>query len=329
MSTHPWQIRAIVSCTVSFLGAIGSPAAQAAERYPARPVRFVVPYAPGGGSEITARAIGQKLYESLGQSFIIDTRPGAGSMIGTEIVARSTPDGYTLILADMPHSINTVVYAKPRYHALNDFAPITVVGTAPIMVVAHPTLPYNSLKEMLALPKATTEKIPVGSPGLGSAPHMTYELLRARSGFSLNHVPYKGGGPLMIDVVAGQIPMGVSATPSTLPHVRAGRLKGIAITSLARHPLAPNVPTVAESGVPGFDVIHWYGVLAPARTPKAIVDLLNGEIHKALNAPEVRERFTQLAIDLAPGSPEDFRKRIEGDLVRWGEAAKTSGLRLD
>ncbi len=301
----------------------------AAERYPNRPVRFVVPYAPGGGSEITARAIGQKLYESLGQTFIIDTRPGAGSMVGTEIVARSTPDGYTIILADMPHSINSVVYSKPRYHAVKDFAPITVVGTAPIMLVAHPTHPYNSLKEMMSQPRATTAKLAFGTAGLGSAPHMTYEWLHARTGFSMIHVPYKGGGPLTIDVVAGQIPLGFSATPSTLPHVRAGRLKGLAITSRERHALLPNVPTVIESGVPDFEVIHWYGVLAPAGTPRPIVDLLHREITKSLAAPEVRERFTQLAIDVAPTTPDEFRQRIEGDLARWGEVVKKAGIRLD
>jgi len=312
-----------------FAALLAVPAAQAAERYPSRPVRFVVPYAPGGGSEITARVIGQKLYESLGQTFVIDTRPGAGSMIGTELVARSAPDGYTIILADMPHSINSVVYSKPRYHAVKDFAPITVVGTAPIMLVAHPTFPHRSLKEMMALPRSATEKFAFGTAGLGSAPHMTSEWLRARTGFTMNHVPYKGGGPLMIDVVAGQIPLGFSASPSSIPHVRAGRLKGLAITSRNRHPLAPDVPTVIESGVPDFEVIHWYGVLAPAGTPRPIVDLLHREIVKSLAAPEVRERFTQLAIDMAPGTPEEFRQRIEGDLVRWGEVVKKAGLRLD
>ncbi len=253
----------------------------AAERYPTKPVRFIVPYAPGGGSDTIARVLGLKLGEALGQTFVVDNRPGAASMIGTEIVAKAPGDGYTLILADVPHAINVATSDKPTYDAVKDFAPIMLVGTTPQIMVAHPSFAANSLKELLAMPRAQTEKFAVGTSGTGSSPHMTYELLRLRTGLALNHVPYKGGGPAIADVIAGQIPIGLLGSPVSIPHLRSGRMKGLGITSAKRHPVVPIIPTFDESGVTGFVVSHWYGIFASAGTPPATVKLLHTEVARA------------------------------------------------
>lgn len=303
--------------------------ASAAATYPTRPVRMVIPYAPGGGSDISGRAIGQKLGEWTGQTFVVDNRPGAGSMVGTEIVARAAPDGYTIILADMPHSINSVAYSKQRYDAVKDFAPISLVATAPMMWVAHPSFPANSFKELIALAKAQPGKLSFGTSGIGSAPHMTYEWLRHRTGLDLNHVPYKGGGPAIADVVANHIPLAFNATPPSIGHVREGRMKGIGISSATRHPLLPNVPTFMEAGVTGFSLMHWYGILATGGTPREVVTLLNGLIRKALDEPDVKNRFAQLALDISPSSPEAFRTMLEGDVKRWREVVRQANIRLD
>ena len=297
--------------------------------YPDKPVRFVVPYAPGGGSDIIARVVGAKLGEALGQSFVVDNRPGAASMIATEIVAKAQGDGYTLILADVPHTINVSTYAKPTYDAVKDFAPIMLVGAAPQIMVAHPTFAVNSLKELLAMPRAQTEKIAMGTSGTGSSPHMTYELLRLRTGLVLNHVPYKGGGPATADAVAGQIPIAFNAAPVSMPFLRSNRLKGLGITSAKRHPLVPNIPTFEEAGVANFTIAHWYGVLAPAKTPPAVIKTLHAEIQKALQTPEVKERFAALALDISSMGPDEFRSVIETDVKRWREVVVKSGIRIE
>jgi len=301
----------------------------AAEKYPSRPVRLIVPYAPGGGSDTIARVIGQKLGERLGQAFVIDTRPGAASLVGTEIVAKAAGDGYTLILADVPHAINPAIAVKPSYDAVKDFAPIMRVVTSTQVLAAHPSFKLNSLKELLALPRAQTEKISMASTGQGGSPHMTYELLRARTGLTLNHVPYKGGGPAISDLVANQVPLALTGSPVIVPHIKTGRIKGLAMTAATRNPLLPGVPTFIESGVPDFVVAHWYGFLAPAGTPPAIIKLLHQEIARALDQPDVRERLGSLALEMAPLGPDEFRKLIEADVKRWKEVVKQSGIKMN
>ena len=321
-----------MGCLIRLLAAVCAlllPAAEAADRYPSRPVRFVVPYAPGGGSDTIARLLGQKLGERLGQTFVIDTRPGAASMIGTEIVAKAAGDGYTLILADVPHAINVTTAAKPTYDAIRDFAPILRVATAPQVLAAHPSFSANSLKELLAMPRSQTEKIAMGMSGQGSSPHMSYELLRLRTGLVLNHVPYKGGGPAITDLVAGQIPLAFNASPPIVPHVQGKRIKGIGITAAGRHPLLPDVPTFVESGVKDFVVAHWYGVLASGGTPPAVIRLLHQEIARALELPDVKARFAGLALDIAPLGPDEFRRLIESDVKRWKDVVVKSGIKLN
>lgn len=302
---------------------------QAAENYPSRPVRFIVPYAPGGGSDTVARLLGQKMGERLGQTFVIDTRPGAASLIGTEIVAKAAGDGYTLILSDVPHAINAVILAKPVYDAVKDFAPIMQVATAPQVLVAHTSFKAATLKELIAMPRTQTEKFALGTSGQGSSPHMSYELLRIKTGLVLNHVPYKGGGPAIADVVANQISLAFNASPPIVPHIKAGRIKGLAMTAATRHALLPGVPTFIESGVVDFVVAHWYGVLASNGTAPAIVNLLQKEISHALELPDVKARFASLALDIAPLGPREFGKLIESDVRRWKDVVIKSGIKIN
>ena len=306
-----------------------APAAHSADAYPSRPVRFVVPYAPGGGSDTIARVLGLKLGETLGQTFVVDDRPGAASMTGTQLVAKSPNDGYTIILSDVPHAINVSTYSRPGYDAVKDFAPIVMVGTVPQIMVAHPSFQVNSLKELLALPRAQTEKFAMGTSGTGSSPHMTYELLHLRTGLVLNHVPYKGGGPATTDAVAGQIPIAFNGAPVSMPYLRNGRLKGLGITSAQRNPLVPNIPTFEESGVPNFVIAHWYGVLAPAGTPPAVIKTLHTEIAQALQTQDVKDRFSALAINIANLDPQAFAKVIAADVRRWREVVATAGIRIE
>jgi len=306
-----------------------SGAIYAAGVYPSRPVRFIIPYPPGGGSDITGRAIGEKMAQSLAQTVVIDNRPGATSLIGTEITVRAPADGYTIILADAPHTINAVVYKKKRYDAIHDFAPITLVATSPQVFLAHPSFRLNTFKELLAMPKAETEKLSLGSSGLASGPHMTYEWLRVKTGLTLNHVPYKGGGPSLADGVAGQIPLVLNALPAAMPFIKPGRLKVLAVTSRERHPALPNTPTVIESGVKDFVTWQWYGILGPAGVPRDIVNLLNREVHKAMATKEVKERFSMLAFDAAPGTPEEFLALLKSEDARWKDVVKEVKVSLD
>jgi tripartite-type tricarboxylate transporter receptor subunit TctC len=319
----------IVLAIITSAALLAPPAIAADAGYPLRPVRLVVPYPPGGGSDITGRAIGNKLTEYLGQTFVIDNRPGATGLIGTLIVARAPADGYTIILADAPHTINSLVYAKAPYDAIRDFTPINLVATSPQALLAHPKFSANTLQELLAMPRAQTEKLAMGSSGLASGPHLVYEWLKLRTGLTLNHVPYKGGGPSLADAAAGQIPLVMNAVPAALPHVRAGRLKVLAITSPQRHPLLPGTPTFVESGVKDFVTFQWYGIFGPAGVAKNIVSTLNQSINKALTAPEVKERFAALTFDSAAGTPDDFRKLLVAEDQRWKDVLRQVKIQLD
>jgi tripartite-type tricarboxylate transporter receptor subunit TctC len=308
--------------------ALAAPAL-AAEKYPSRPIRMIVPYPPGGGSDLTGRAIGQKLGEALGQTVVVDNRPGATGLIGTELAAKAPADGYTIILADAPHTINALVYSKPRYDAIRDFAPINLVATSPQGLFAHASFKVSTLKELIAMPRAQTEKLAMGTSGLASGPHLVYESLRLKTGLTLNHVPYKGGGPSLADAAGGQIPLVMNAVPAAMPYVKAGRLKALAITAPKRHPQLPEVQTFQEAGVPDFVSFQWYGVLAPARSPKAIVTLLNREINKAMDSPDIRDRFVKLTFDLTPGPPEAFLRLLQDEDRRWREVLRQVQIRLD
>jgi tripartite-type tricarboxylate transporter receptor subunit TctC len=302
----------------------------AAQEWPAKAVRIVVPFSPGGIADSSARNISERLGARLGQSVVIENKPGAAGNIGAEMVAKSAPDGYTLLLGyDGTIVVNPHVYAKTGFDVLRDFAPVTKLGDAGVIVVAHPSLPVKDLRELIALGKARPGTLSYGSAGTGSSAHLACEMLSQRTGTNLVHVPYKGGGQAIADVVGGQIPLACTAVAGANQFMKTGRLKGLGLSSAKRAAGAPEVPTFIESGLPGFVVDSWVGILAPARTPRAIVDRLYAEITALLQTPEVRERYAALGIEPVGNPPEEFGAQIRADLERWGPVVRQANIRIE
>jgi len=301
-----------------------------AQDYPTKPIRLIVPFAAGGGSDFVGRLIALKLTEQLGQTVVADNRPGAASLLGTQIAAHAAADGYTLLLADSGFTINIAFFKDPKYDALKDFDPISVVAETPYILVVNPGLSYSSsIKDFIAAAKAQPGKLTIGSAGSGSGTHMTGELFRLRAGINMIHVPYKSVGPALSDVVAGQIQSTISTAPVTLPLSKAGRVKILAAAAPKRSQLLPDVPTFAESGVNDVNVSNWYSVISVGGTPPAIIKLLNREIARAVAAPDTKERLAVSALEAAPNSPEEFRKKIADELQRWSRVIKDAGIRQE
>jgi len=321
----------VLSCIVALLALtfVDASAQNAPPSYPTKFIRFIVPYAPGGSSDVLARTISQKLNDALGQTLVIDNRPGAGSMIGTDIAAKSPADGYTIILSDMPHTINPSIYAKVPYDPIRDFAPVTLIGVSPMFLFAHPSLQATNIKEFIALAKTQPGKIAIASGGTGATTHLMAELLQTHAGIKLNHVPYKGAGPALSDVVAGQVPATFTSMATAAPFAKSGRLRILGVTTSKRMAAFPDVPTFEESGVSGMVVEHWWGVMAPAGMPKAIIDKLRAAIVNAVNSPEVRERFTALSVEPRTTTPEQFRALLESDVKRWAKVVKDAGIHIE
>jgi tripartite-type tricarboxylate transporter receptor subunit TctC len=302
----------------------------AAQEWPARQIRIVVPFSPGGIADTSARAISEKLGARLGQPVVIENKPGAAGNIGSELVAKSAPDGYTLLLGyDGTIVINPHVYSRTGFDVLRDFAPVTKLGDAGVLVVAHPSLPVKDLRELIAYAKSNPGQLSYGSAGTGSSAHLACEMLSQRAGIGLVHVPYKGGGQAIADAVGGQIPLACTAVAGANQFMRTGRLRGLGLSSAKRAAGAPEVPTFIESGLPGFVVDSWVGILAPARTPRAIVERLYAEITALLQTPEVRERFGVLGVDPVGNSPDEYAAQIRADLERWGPVVKQAGIRIE
>jgi len=309
--------------------ALAAPAVLA-QAYPTKSIRMIVGFAPGGGTDVTARLFGARFAESMGQNVIVDNRPGAGSNIATDLVAKSTPDGYTLLMTVSSHAINVSLYGKLPYDPVKDFAPISLVAVAPNILVAHPSAGVSTAKELVAAARAKPGQITYGSPGNGTAQHLAMELFRSMAGIQLIHVPYNGGGPATAAALGGQTQLMTSSLPTALPHVRAGRLRSLGVTSAERTPLAPDFATVAESaGLPGYEATVWYGMLAPAGTPAAVVRKLNGEIERALNQKETRDRLVQLGFEPYRNTPEQFAELVKADIVKWGKVVRDSGAKAD
>ena len=300
-----------------------------AQAYPVKPVRFIVPWPTGGGTDVFARAIGQKLTDSLGQSFIVDNRPGAAGNIGAELTAKSPPDGYTIIMATVTLATNPSMYAKLGFDPIKDLAPITLVAGVPHLLVVNPSIPAASVKELIALAKAKPAQLNYASAGNGSPFHIAAELFKNLASVDIVHVPYKGGGPAVTDVVGGQVHMTFANLVAVLPQVRAGRLRALGITSAKRSQAAPEIPTIAESGLPGYDFTSWFGVLAPAGTPREVISRLNAEIVKILNSPEIKERLSKDGADLVAGSPEEFASYLKAETAKWARVIKAAGIRAD
>jgi tripartite-type tricarboxylate transporter receptor subunit TctC len=296
--------------------------------YPSKPVRVIVPFPAGGPVDVIGRPVVEKLREALGQPFVMDFRPGAGSIIGSEIVARAEPDGHTLLFTASQHSVNPSVYTKLPYDTLKDFTPVSQVAVGPLILVVHPGVEANNVRELIELAKATPRKLNYASASAGSAFHMAAEIMKSMAGIDMVHIPYKGGAPATMDLVAGQVDL-MFGSSFAMPHVRAGKLRLLAVTSARRSAIMPEVPTVAESGLPGFDVDTWYGVLAPAGTPRPVVELLAREIDKAVRDPKIVQGLRELILEPKGGTPETFAEAIAREVPRWIKVAKEAGVKLD
>lgn len=319
---------AVLACIATLAGAgAGSALAQ---NYPTRVVRIVVPQAPGAQSELFARMLGQKLGESLGQPVISDPRPGAGGAIGAEVAARAAPDGYTLLMAtNSTHGSNPALYAKLPYDPIRDFAPITLTVGMPYVMSVHPSLPATSLKQLIAFAKARPGQLNFASAGNGSTHHLCGELFKSMARVSIVHVPYKGGPPATAATAGGEVSMLFNTVGSVYPSIRSGRLRALGVTTSRRSDTLPEVPTMAEAGLPGFELQSWFGLLAPAATPTPIIGRLNSDTIKALNAPEMRSAIATMGANIMSGSPESFADHIKSEIARIGEIVKAAGIRVE
>ena len=298
-----------------------------AAAYPERPVRLVVPAAPGGAIDVVGRIVGQKLSDVLKQNVVIDNRAGANNIIGTEIAARSAPDGYTLLITAGAHTINPAVYRKLPYDALRDFTPIShIVNSGGLVIVVHPSFAARTLQQLIDAARASPGKIAYGSAGVGNSTHLAGELFQVMAGVKLNHVPYKSAGPAVNDLLGGQIPLMFGPSPVVVPMVQAGRLRPLAFTGLKRSAQLPDVPTVDEAGVKGYEMSGWYGLYGPRATPKAIVDKLNAAVRQIVQMPDTRERFAALNLEPVGSSPEEFAQFLKLDLRKYAEIAKKAGI---
>lgn len=299
------------------------------QSYPTRPIRFIAPYVPGGGVDFVSRVIATRLSETIGQQVIVENRPGGGTNIGSELVARSAPDGYTLLVGGVPNTVNPFLFKNLPYHVEKDFAPVTQTTTAPNLLAVHPSLPVRSVKELIALAKARKGELTFASAGVGSSNHLSGELFRVMAGVDVVHVPYKGGGAAVVDLVAGQVSMYFGTTPSTVPQVRAGRLRALAVTTLKRTRAAPDVPTMDEAGLRGFENAAWHGLLAPAGTPPAVINRLHGEVVKVLRFPDIIERMAGQGVDVIGGTPAELAAFIKQDLVKYEKLVKAAGIKVE
>jgi tripartite-type tricarboxylate transporter receptor subunit TctC len=301
-----------------------------AQDYPNKPIRLIVPFGAGGGSDYVGRLVGQKLTEQMGQTVVVENRPGAASLLGTELAARAAPDGYTLLLADSGFTINPAFYRNTKYDPLKDFDPITVVAETPYLLVVNPALPYaGSLKEFLAAARAQPGTINIGSAGNGSGTHLSGELFKLRAGLNLTHVPYKSAGASVADVVSGQIQSSMSSAPPALPLVKAGRLRILASAAAKRSALLPDVPTFAEAGVADVHVTNWYSVMSVGGTPKPVLKRLHDELMRAIASADMREKLAAGALEPAPNTPEEFRRMVAAELARWAQVMKEAGIRQE
>jgi len=305
-------------------------AAAAEPQYPQKPIRIIVQFTPGTSTDIMARLIAQKMSEHWGQQVLVDNRPGAGAVLGTEIGAKAPPDGYTLTMAvSSAFGINPTLYSKLPYDAIRDFAPIANLGLTPQTLVASPSAGWRTVKEFVAAAKAKPGAINYASLGSGSTSHLTMEMFRSTAGIKLNHVPFKGSADAATQLMGGQVPVMCDAIPATQPHIKSGKLRGLGIATLTRSPFLPDLPTIAESGYPGFEAVGWIGIAAPAKTPPAIIEKLNAEMKRILGQPDVKEKLATLAFTPVGDSPAQFAAYIKSEIAKWGKAVKDSGAKAD
>ena len=318
-----WKFPVIAATNILSLALVATAAAQS---YPAKPVRMIAASSPGSAVDIVARIVAQKLGEQIGQQIIVDNRAGAGGNIGAELAAKAPPDGYTLFMGTPAHAINTGLYRKLNYDLVRDFAPVSQVTSGQYVVVVHPSLPVRSVKELIALARAKPGQLNYASAGSGNATHLAGELFNSAARVKLVHVPYKGSGPAVIDLVGGQVQVMFANLTAVLPQVKTGRVRALAVTGEKRAAAAPGLPTMIESGVPGYVVISWFGVLVPAATPREIVMRLNADLAQAMRAPDVRERLAGEGAEPTVGTPEQFGAFIRADIAQWTKVIKNAGI---
>jgi len=317
------RLRAVLLALAGSAVALGA----SAQTYPSRPVRFIVPFPPGGGNDIVGRIVALRLSEALGQPVVVDNRGGAGGTIGTDIVAKSPPDGHTLLINNISLAVNATLFEKLPYDTLRELAPVTLVGRQPNLLVVNPSVPAQSVRELLALAKAKPGQINYGSGGVGTASHLATELMKLTAQIELVHVPYKGLGPALTDLIGGQVQLIISTMASASPQVKAGKLRALAVTTARRSSFFPEVPTMDEAGVRGYEFDTWYGLLVPAGTPRPIVQRLNQETARVLNSAAVKEQFTPQGLEAAPGSPEQFGAYLKAEVDKWRKVVKASGAK--
>jgi len=320
--------RACCRALLALVAGIGAHVSSYAQ-YPTKAVRFILPFPPGGGTDTLARILGGKLAEGLGQQVVLDNRPGAGANIGAEIAAKSPPDGYTLLMSNVAHAINATLYSKLNYNFLRDFAPVSLLASTPNIVVVHPSIPARSVKELVALAKARPNQLDFASSGSGSSAHLAGVLFQQLAGVQMNHIPYKGGGPAVVALVGGQVAIGFATTPSVIGHIKAGKLRGLAVTGPKRSPSTPELPTVSEAGVKGYEVTGWYGMLVPTGTPKEVIARLHAESNKVIRLPDVKERIEAAGFETLGTSPEEFGAFMKSEVEKWAKVVKASGARAD
>lgn len=319
----------IVCLTVALGAVVAAAPAFPQQQYPAKPIRLIVPLAPGGPSDILARTVAAKLTEGIKQTVVVDNRPGAGGTVGADIAAKSPPDGYTMILVSTSYSINASLYPKLPYNTLKDLTAVTMLAAAPYILAVHPSLPARSLKQLMVLAKARPGELNYASGGSGTGPQMSMEVLKQRTGLNIVHIPYKGAGPALIDLVAGQVQLQMVNMIAGLPLAKAGRIRALAVSSAARSDAAPDIPTIAESGVPGFDEGGQHGIMVPAGTPRDIIAKLNKEIAAVLQLPEVKGRLASEGAKVIGNSPEEYARIVRADVEKWARIIKDLGLRAD
>jgi tripartite-type tricarboxylate transporter receptor subunit TctC len=316
----PAAVAATLLCAAAF-----APNAIAAESYPSRPIRFIVPFPPGGGNDIVGRIVAARLGEGLGQQVVVDNRGGAGGTIGTDMTAKAPPDGHTMLVNNISLAVNQTLFKKLPYDTLKDLAPVGLIGRQPNLVVVHPGVPAKSVRDLIDLARAKPGEVNYGSGGIGTASHLATEMLKLMTKTDMVHVPYKGLGPALTDLIGGRVHVIISTMASALPQVKSGKLRPLAVTTAARSAFFPEVPTMSEAGVKGYEFSTWYGLLVPAGTPKAIVDRLNAEAAKALDSRPVREQFAAQGLEPAGSTPQAFGTYLRSEVEKWGRVIKASG----
>ena len=311
------------------MGLLVPAGAASAQEWPAKPIRLLVGFPVGGAADILARLHAARLQDAIGQTIVVDNRGGAGGVIATELAARAAGDGYTLLFTSLPHVINPPLYGKVAYHPVRDFQPVTLLVNVPLLMAVPASQPLKTLKDVIALAKANPGKVNYGSAGNGSSSHLAVEMFKSMAGVDIQHIPYKGTGPLITDLLSGQVSMTIASIVPLIPQVRAGKLRPVAVTGVRRSGALPEVPTIAEAGVPGYDMTNWFGILAPAGLPAPILSRLDAQLRKIVAAPDVREVYAQQGADPVGAGPEAFAKVIAADIPKWEKVVRQSGARVD